>query len=153
MPKTVLIVDDDPDMLDLLRLALNEAGYATRTANTGTEALSTAQRSPPDLVLLDVVLPDVNGFTVCENLRHHPATASVPVILLTVVTGEFPRLVGTESGADDYLHKPFQVPDLISRVAGVLRRTSGSPIGRHRHQEIAVRRELAYCPRLSGSPV
>ena len=143
MLKTILIVDDDPDAVDLFRLALKEAGYATRTAKSGAEALSKAQRSPPDLVVLDVVLPDINGLTVCERLRRDPATASVPVILVTIVPGEFPRLVGMEAGADAYLHKPFHIEELISRVASVLAGTNGRVFCPPRCPELMVRRELA----------
>jgi len=143
MPATILIVDDDPDMVELLRLALKDAGYTTRTANSGIEALSKAQRFPPDLILLDVILPDLNGFNVCDSLRHHPATASVPIIMVTVLPGEFPRLVGTELGADAYLNKPFQIQELISRVGEVLRQTCACPVGSIPHQVLTARREVA----------
>jgi len=121
MPAKILIVDDDPDMVELLRFALTEAGYSACTATTGTEALAEAQRSSPDLVVLDLLLPEMNGFNVCENLRRNPATASVPIIMITVLPGQFPRLVGVEAGVNAYVNKPFQTQELISCVGGLLR--------------------------------
>jgi DNA-binding response OmpR family regulator len=124
MPARILIVDDDPDMVELLRFALTEAGYSACTATTGTEALAEAQRSSPDLVVLDLLLPEMNGFNVCENLRRNPATASVPIIMITMLPGQFPRLVGAEAGVNAYVSKPFQTRDLVSCVGGLLRDAS-----------------------------
>lgn len=123
MAKRILIVDDNPEMVEMLRFALHSEGYAIRTAVTGREALKKALLSPPDLVLLDLVMPGLSGFTVCERLRSHSATASVPIIMVTGLPGEFPRLAGMEVGADDYIRKPFEMPELISRVGDLLRRT------------------------------
>jgi DNA-binding response OmpR family regulator len=120
MPAKILIVDDDPDMVELLRMALTEAGYSACTAATGTEALSEAQRSSPDLVVLDLLLPEMNGFNVCESLRRNPATASVPIIMITVMPGQFPRLAGMEAGVNAYVNKPFQTQELVSCVKGLL---------------------------------
>jgi DNA-binding response OmpR family regulator len=121
MPAKILIVDDDPDMVELLRMALTEAGYSACSAATGTEALAEAQRSSPDLVVLDLLLPEMNGFNVCENLRRNPATASVPIIMITVLPGQFPRLAGMEAGVNAYVNKPFQTQELVSCVNGLLR--------------------------------
>lgn len=118
----ILIVDDDPDIVDLLQTALTGVGYSVRTAATGTQALASARRAPPDLVLLDLMLPDVNGFTVCEAFRRHAATVSVPIMLITGMPGEFPRLAGMEVGADAYVQKPIKVKELISEVENLLRR-------------------------------
>ena len=118
----ILIVDDDPDMVELLRLALTEAGFSVRTATDGQEALHKALRAPPNLVVLDLVLPGMNGFSVCEQLRLNPATASVPVLMITVLPGEFPRLVGAEAGADAYLNKPFRMEEFVSCVSDLVRR-------------------------------
>ena len=111
-------------MVELLRIALTEAGYTACTAATGTEALAVAQRSSPDLVVLDLLLPEMNGFNVCENLRRNPATASVPIIMITALPGQFPRLVGVEAGVNAYVNKPFQTQELVSCVGGLLRRSS-----------------------------
>jgi len=126
MAPRILIVEDDPDMAELLRLALSGAGYSIRTATTGKEALRKARRSPPDLVVLDVLLPGMNGFSVCERLRREAATAAVPVLMTTVLPGEFPRLVGTEAGADVYLSKPFRMEELLACVGDLLHRAGKS---------------------------
>ena len=116
------MVDDDPDMVELLRLALSDAGFSVRTAVDGQDALRKAQRSPPDLVVLDLLLPGMNGFSVCERLRLNPATASIPVLMITVLPGEFPRLVGAEAGANAYLNKPFRIEELVACVGDLVRR-------------------------------
>ena len=118
----ILIVDDDPDMVELLRLTLNEAGFSVRTAATGQEGLRMAQRSPPDLMVLDLLLPGMNGFSVCEQLRLNPATASLPVLMITVLPGEFPRLVGVEAGANAYLNKPFRMEEFVACVGALVGR-------------------------------
>ncbi len=120
MPKTILIVDDDPDIVEMLHLALSGAGYATRFAASGTEALSKIQRSRPDLVLLDLILPGANGFSVCETLRRDPATATLPIVMMTALPGEFPRMAGMELGADAYLNKPFRVQELVASLDSLL---------------------------------
>jgi two-component system phosphate regulon response regulator PhoB len=127
MTPRILIVDDDPDMVELLRFALTDAGFSVRTAADGQEALRKARRAPPDLVVLDLLLPGMNGYSVCEQLRLNPATASVPVLMITVLLGEFPRLVGVEAGADAYLNKPFRMDEFISCVGDLIRRQSGGP--------------------------
>jgi DNA-binding response OmpR family regulator len=120
MPKNILIVDDDPDLVELLRLAFTNAGYKTQSAADGTAALRIARRSPPDLVVLDLVLPKLNGFNVCSALREDPATSSVPIIMMTVLPGEFPRLEGMEMGANAYLNKPFQIEEMMTLVRDLL---------------------------------
>jgi DNA-binding response OmpR family regulator len=120
MAKHILIVEDDAAMVELLELALTQAGYATSVAATGTEALNKARRSTPDLMVLDLLLPEVNGFNVCETLRREPPTASVPIIMITALPGELPRLAGVEMGAVAYFNKPFKIEDLVTRVDAVL---------------------------------
>ena len=122
MSPRILIVDDEPDLTAFLRCALTDAGYAARAARTGKEALQKAQRSPPDLVVLDVLLPEMNGFSVCQQLRRNPATAHIPILMITALPGQFPRLVGVEAGANAYLNKPFQIEELIACVGELLRR-------------------------------
>jgi DNA-binding response OmpR family regulator len=121
MVPRILIVDDDPDMVELLRCGLTDAGYSAREAGTGKEALQRAKRSLPDLVVLDLLLPDMNGFSVCQQLRQNPATAAIPILMITVLPGQFPRLVGVEAGANAYLNKPFRMEDLVSCVGDLLR--------------------------------
>jgi DNA-binding response OmpR family regulator len=127
MPKRILIADDDPDMVEMLRLALHGEGYAIRTAVTGGEAVRKALISPPDLVVLDLIMPGLHGFNVCERMRRDPATASVPIIMVTSLPGELPRLAGMEVGADMYIRKPFEIQELISRVGELLGRTRARP--------------------------
>jgi len=122
MAPRILIVDDDPDAVEMSQLGLNDAGYSTRTAGTGKEALEKAKRSLPDLVVLDLLLPDINGFSVCQQLRQNPATAAIPILMITVLPGEFPRLVGVEAGANAYLNKPFEMEELVSYVGDLLHR-------------------------------
>jgi two-component system response regulator RpaA len=142
----ILIVDDDPDMVALLQTSFTGAGYSVRTATSGTQALATARRSPPDLVLLDLVLPEVNGFTVCQALRREPATASVPIVLMTGLPGEFPRMAGMEVGADAYLRKPFDVEELILRVDELLQPAHGCPAALVTAQSSTGSRTLQMAP-------
>ena len=120
MNGNILIVDDDPDMVEILHSVLSEAGYTTRAASNGTEALAQARRNPPDLVLLDLILPDQNGFYICEALRRDAATASVPIIMITGMPGEIARFAGFEAGADAYLNKPFSIDGLVDLVRDLL---------------------------------
>jgi DNA-binding response OmpR family regulator len=121
MAPRILIVDDDPDAVEMLQLGLTDAGYSTHTAGSGKEALEKAKRSLPDLVVLDLLLPDINGFSVCQQLRQNLATAAIPILMITVLPGEFPRLVGVEAGANAYLNKPFHMEELVSCVGDLLR--------------------------------
>jgi two-component system, OmpR family, alkaline phosphatase synthesis response regulator PhoP len=127
MPARILIVDDDPDMVEMLRFAFTQAGYSTRTATSGGEALTEAQRCSPDLVILDLLLPEINGYGVCENLRRNPMTAAVPIVMITLLPGQFPRLVGLESGVNAFVQKPFQTQELISCVEGLLHKRAQPP--------------------------
>src|SRR5258708_40227467 len=111
----------------MLRLSLHSAGYAIRTAVTGREALRKALISPPDLVLLDLILPRLNGFNVCERLRSDPATASVLIIMVSALPGELARLAGVEEHADAYTKRPFEIQELVSRVDELLRQDHITP--------------------------
>ena len=135
MHKRILIVEDDPDMAELLRVALNRAGHMASVAATGTAALAQARRAPPDLILLDLILPDVNGFSVCETLRRESATAKVPIIMITALPGELPRLAGAEMGASAYFSKPFEMNELVARVEDIFQLSpcrGGAPSSRCR---------------------
>jgi DNA-binding response OmpR family regulator len=125
MPKRILIADDDPDIVEMLRLALH--GYAIRTSVTGGKALRKALVSAPDLVVLDLIMPGLHGFNVCERLRSHAATTSVPILMVTALPGELTRLAGMEVGADIYIRKPFEIQELISRVGDLLCRPHVCP--------------------------
>lgn len=116
MRKKVLIVEDDTDLLEILRLSLKSAGFSIATAKNGIEALKKARTLLPDLILLDLVLPELDGFAVCETLRKDRVTASVPIIVVSGLASEFTRLAGFESGATDYVTKPFAPSELVSKV-------------------------------------
>jgi DNA-binding response OmpR family regulator len=116
MRKKILVVEDDADLVELLCFNLKKAGFAIGTATDGVEALKKARSVVPDLILLDLMLPELDGFAVCEILRRDPATASIPIIMLTAVSSELARLAGLESGANDYITKPFSLKDLLGRI-------------------------------------
>ncbi len=120
--KTVLIVEDEKNIVDILRFNLQREGYQTREAYDGEDGLNKARSEKPDLVLLDVMLPRMNGFDVCRALRQ--AGDNVPVIILTAREEETDKVLGLEIGADDYITKPFSMRELIARVGANIRRTS-----------------------------
>lgn len=120
MPNTILIVEDDPNLLHTLQYNLNQEGYATLTATDGEAGLRMASRMSPDLVILDVMLPGLDGFEACRILRRQ---SEAPVIMLTARGEEVDRLRGLEH-ADDYVTKPFSMPELLARVRNLLRRAS-----------------------------
>jgi DNA-binding response OmpR family regulator len=125
MRKKILIVDDDAEVVELLRFNLKKAGFAVGTAANGVEALKKACSLSPDLILLDVMLPELDGFAVCEILRRDPATSAIPILMLTAVTSEFARLTGLDAGANGYLTKPFSLKQLVSRVDKLTSNRSG----------------------------
>ncbi len=123
---SILLVDDERDLLSLLDFNLRAAGFETLLATTGEQALSHLRRRIPDIVLLDLMLPDVPGTEVCRQLKSDPRTRHVPVVMLTAKGEEVDRVVGFELGADDYVTKPFSVRELVLRLKAVLRRAGPS---------------------------
>lgn len=121
MEELLLIVEDDPSLREVIRLGLEGEGYRVTTAVDGPSALRAFADQRPDLVLLDIMLPGLDGFAVCRELRK---TSLVPVIMLTARSSTVDVVVGLESGADDYVTKPFEFPELVARVRSVLRRAS-----------------------------
>jgi two-component system phosphate regulon response regulator PhoB len=119
---TILIVEDELDLQQILAYNLEHAGYAVRVAGTGREALRLAQEEPPQLVLLDLMLPDMPGTQICKQLKEDPRTQAVPVVMLTARGEESDRVLGFELGADDYVVKPFSVRELLLRTQAILRR-------------------------------
>jgi DNA-binding response OmpR family regulator len=119
MSARILVVDDEPAVTDLLAYNLRKAGYEILLAPDGREALRQARASSPDLILLDLMIPEVDGLDVCRELRK---TSTVPIIMLTARGEEIDRVVGLELGADDYVSKPFSVRELLARIKAVLRR-------------------------------
>ena len=123
----ILVVDDDPDIRALANLALSQDGHVVIEASSGEEALAAIKASAPDLLLLDLVMPEQGGLEVLKILRSNPATAALPVVVLTGMDDEVTTRVGFELGATDYLTKPFSVPQLAARVRACLTRsTSGA---------------------------
>ena len=123
MGHVILIVEDEPDLAEVVRYSAEKEGFSPRVALTGQRALELASEEPsPDLVLLDLMLPDMSGIEICRRLRADPKTAQVPIIMVTARDDEIDRIVGFEVGADDYVTKPFSVRELILRVRAVLRR-------------------------------
>ena len=119
MTETILVVDDEPPIVDMLVYNLERAHYRVLAARDGREALDVAQRERPDLIVLDLMLPGIDGLDVCRELRK---THDVPIIMLTARDSEVDRVVGLELGADDYVVKPFSVRELMARIKSVLRR-------------------------------
>ncbi|MGQ0508951.1 MAG: response regulator, partial [Myxococcaceae bacterium] len=119
----VLIVEDERDLAQLIEFNLKQAGHAVRVANTAEDALARTRELPPDLVLLDVMLPDLSGVEICRILKSNPKTRSALVMMLTAKGEEDQRVAGFEAGADDYVTKPFSVRELALRVKAILRRT------------------------------
>ena len=123
----VLIVDDDPDIQKLVSYNLTQAGYQVVAAASGLEALNAAQDQTPDLIVLDIMLPDLDGLEVCRRLRRQEKTRRIPIIMLTARTQEVDRVVGFELGADDYVMKPFSPRELVLRIKSIFRRMGDEP--------------------------
>jgi DNA-binding response OmpR family regulator len=119
--KKILVVDDDAELVELLCFNLKKAGYHASSAANGVEALKRTSASVPDLIVMDLMMPELDGFGLCEILRRNPATATVPIIMLTALSSELGRLEGLDSGATDYVTKPFSLKDLLGRVESLLR--------------------------------
>ncbi len=124
--KTILVVDDEPNIVDLLRLYLEREGFRVLAASDGASALAITEAEAPDLVVLDLMLPGIDGLEVCRRIRR---TSDVPIVMLTARGDDLDIVVGLEVGADDYVAKPFHPRTLLARVRAVLRRSDGSSRG------------------------
>jgi len=122
MAPRILIVEDDPDIAELVARYLDKAGFTTERTGSGRDALAAIVARPPDLLVLDLMLPHVDGLEVCRAVRANDASAALPIIMLTARADESERIVGLELGADDYLAKPFSPNELVARVRALLRR-------------------------------
>jgi DNA-binding response OmpR family regulator len=132
MKTKILVVDDEPDALEVLGFKLREAGYQPIFAKDGTRALAITKEEHPDLIVLDLMLPEVDGLEVCKILRRDATTASIPVIMLTSRAAEMDRVLGLELGADDYVTKPFSPRELVIRIRKQLSRVqAGDEQGAH----------------------
>jgi DNA-binding response OmpR family regulator len=147
MPKRrVLLVDDDENIVKLVSMYLEKDGYRVDSANDGRDALALFRRSKPDIVVLDLMLPEIDGLSVCRTIREQ---SEVPIIMLTARTTENDKLVGLDQGADDYVTKPFSPRELLARVRAVLRRAPGDdssgPVElRHGDLVLNLREHVAY---------
>ncbi|MBS4026658.1 MAG: response regulator transcription factor [Clostridia bacterium] len=121
MQAKILVVDDEPTILELISFNLQQVGYQVITAITGPEALEKVNKNNPDLIILDVMLPEVDGLDVCRQVRKHSVT---PILMLTAKNEEIDKILGLELGADDYLTKPFSTRELLARIKALLRRSS-----------------------------
>jgi phosphate regulon transcriptional regulator PhoB len=122
--KRILVAEDEPDVLNLVSINLTNAGFIVLQAENGPSALQQARENSPSLVVLDLMLPGLSGLDVCKVLKKEPATAQVPIIMLTAKAEEVDRIVGLELGADDYITKPFSPRELVLRIQSVLRRVA-----------------------------
>jgi len=122
MNTRILIVEDDPDIAELVARYLTRAGFETECVVNGREALRIVSEKPPELMVLDVMLPQLDGLEICRVVRANPVTAGLPIIMLTARADESERIVGLELGADDYLAKPFSPGELVARVRALMRR-------------------------------
>ncbi|MBF0332640.1 MAG: phosphate regulon transcriptional regulator PhoB [Alphaproteobacteria bacterium] len=127
MKPLVLVVEDEAPLVTLLRYNLEKEGYRVLEAGDGEEALTLVAESPPDLILLDWMLPLMSGIEVCRQIRRKPASRDVPIVMLTARGDEADKVRGLNTGADDYLTKPFSVPELMARVRALLRRAQPTP--------------------------
>ena len=154
MKSNILIVDDEPDALEVLSFKLKESGYGVLVAKDGTEALAAARRDRPALIVLDLMLPEVDGLEVCKILRRDVATSGIPILMLTARAAEMDRVLGLELGADDYVTKPFSPRELVLRIKKLLARakTAEEPLANWRFGvlEIDVPQHEV---KVSGTPV
>ncbi len=127
-PKHILVVDDEADLVELVSYNLRKEGFAVDSASDGETALTKIRKGGYDLVVLDLMLPGIQGIELCRMLRNEPETAGLPIIMLTAKGEEVDRILGLEMGADDYMTKPFSPRELLARVRAVLRRLKGKPI-------------------------
>lgn len=124
MQKTILVVDDEQDIVDLISYNLSKEGYEVAKASNGTDAVVLAQRLRPDLVILDIMMPGLDGFEVCRTLRQDPSLQTMAIVFLTAKAGEIDQILGLELGADDYIQKPISPRVLLARVKTIFRRGS-----------------------------
>jgi DNA-binding response OmpR family regulator len=140
MKPKILVVDDEPDALEVLGFKLKEAGYIPLFAKDGVRALAAARDERPALIVLDLMLPEIDGLEVCKILRRDPATAMIPILMLTARAAEMDRVIGLELGADDYVTKPFSPRELVLRIKKLLVRVKNAdePVSQLRFGELEV---------------
>lgn len=146
-PPRVLVVEDEPDVAELLRYNLTKEGYAVLHAGDGVKGLRQARDAHPDVILLDLLIPELNGWEVCRRLKQDLPTRAIPVIMLTARGDEGDRLLGFELGVDDYVTKPFSIRELIARLRAVIRRAASTPASRRAERGALRSGDLAIDPR------
>lgn len=135
MGTKILVVDDDKNICELLKLYLENDGYTVYVANDGAKAVATFQSKTPELILLDIMLPKMDGWQVCREIRR---TSNIPIIMLTAKGETFDKVLGLELGADDYVTKPFDAKEVMARVKAVLRRTNGTGAAEETNRKIVI---------------
>ena len=125
--ETVLIIEDEKNILELVKYNLEQEGYSVLTASRGDQGLELARKSRPSLLILDLMLPEIDGLTICKTLKNNEKTSGIPIIMLTAKSAETDKIVGLELGADDYVTKPFSPKELMARIKAVLRRIQEKP--------------------------
>lgn len=120
MRKRILLVEDDLELVELLKFNLAKAGFSVFAATDGDQGIQQARTQRPDLILLDLMLPELDGLAVCEMLQRDPKTGKIPIIILTAMSSQLARVAGLEAGANDYITKPFKIRDLVERIEGLL---------------------------------
>jgi phosphate regulon transcriptional regulator PhoB len=154
--KKILVVDDEKDIVELIEYNLKKDGFSVIQAYDGESAVAIAKKQIPDLLILDLMLPRMNGIDVCKAIRSNPATADLPIIMLTAKADESDKVLGLEIGADDYITKPFGVKELIARVRTVLRRLREKESSHLKETFEAEGLSINYAScsvRVNGSPV
>lgn len=143
----IMVIDDEPSIRELLRFNLEKAGFQVECQEDGAKALEALNENPPDLVVLDLMLPGLDGLEICRSLRQREKTRLLPVIMLTARAEEIDRVVGLEIGADDYLTKPFSPRELVARVKSILRRSRGAlEQGETSPEKVIIRDDLQIYP-------
>jgi two-component system, OmpR family, alkaline phosphatase synthesis response regulator PhoP len=140
MSQHILIIEDEPDIAESLRYNFEREGYKVLVAESGEKGLrfSLDEHTSPDLIVLDLMLPGMNGLELCRRLRREPATRKTPIIMLTAKVTEADKITGLEMGADDYIVKPFSVKEVVARVRAVLRRTDSGSIPRYEDEKLSI---------------
>ncbi len=141
MKPCILLIEDDKDMRELVGAHLEHTGFDVQCADDGIKGQALALQYKPDLILLDLMLPNVDGLTLCQRLRRDERTAAIPILMMTALGSTKDKVTGFNSGADDYLAKPFDLEELQVRIKALLRRTNRAPLGSTGHPEI-----LSYGP-------
>lgn len=149
----ILIIEDDRDIVDLLAFNLHEENYKTLTAHDGREGLAIAIRLQPDLIILDIMLPAMDGFEVCRELKAEKQTMNIPIIMLSARSQETDKVVGLELGADDYVTKPFSPRELIARVRAILRRNRRTPITPKLHHGLLILDSMKHKVTIEGQQI